>query len=101
MRILPRSPRTRCQGMPFPEGVAAMARPALRAPPGRRKALARPHMLKPGPGEFVSRSERLDSRTYRNQAPSKGGEKLVTNPRCPPLREQEENGETGFNAVVG
>src|ERR1700674_2667462 len=39
-RIFPRSPTTRCQGMPLPEGVAAIARPALRAPPGSCRALA-------------------------------------------------------------
>lgn len=37
---LPRSPTTRCQGMPFPEGVAAIALPAVLAPPRKRNALA-------------------------------------------------------------
>ncbi len=36
----PRSPTTRCHGMPLPEGVAAIALPAALAPPRKRKALA-------------------------------------------------------------
>src|SRR5580658_2757493 len=37
---LPPAPITRCQGMPRPFGVAAMAKPTARAPPRRRRALA-------------------------------------------------------------
>src|ERR1700675_3816413 len=36
----PRSPTTRCHGIPFPEGVAAKALPAVLAPPRKCNALA-------------------------------------------------------------
>src|SRR4029077_3261337 len=38
----PPKPTTRCQGTPLPEGLAAIARPALRAPPRSRRAFASP-----------------------------------------------------------
>ena len=47
----------------FARGVAPMARPAVRAPPGRRKAQREPHMLEPVRGEFVSRACRRDRKT--------------------------------------
>src|SRR5437588_11124035 len=49
IRIFPRSPITRCQGMPFPDGEAAMARPAGRAPPGKRRSLATPPYVRTFP----------------------------------------------------
>ena len=42
MSNLPPYPTTRCHGTPFPDGLAAIARPALRAPPRSRRAFASP-----------------------------------------------------------
>src|SRR5260370_4350442 len=101
MRILPRSPMTRCQGMPFPEGVAAMARPALRAPPGRRKALARAPYVKTRPRGICFTKRNTGSQVIANQAPRRDGENLVRHARCPPPEEQEKNGPAGFDGIAG
>src|SRR3981189_2765642 len=100
MRILPRSPMTRCQGMPLPEGVAAMARPALRAPPGRRKAFARAPYVKTRPRGISFTKRKTGSQVIANQAPRRDGKKLVRHPTGASRGEQEKNGGAGFNVVA-
>src|SRR5690349_1321010 len=108
MRISPRSPITRCQGMPFPEGVAAIARPAVRAPPGRPKALASPPYVRTFPRGIRCTSRYTGSQdislllllfvvTPRCQSVSK---KRNRHGRCELRQEQEKNAGTGFNGVA-
>src|SRR5205807_481890 len=87
--------------MPFPEGVAAMARPALRAPPGRHKAFASAPYVKTLPRGICCTKRNTGSQDISNQAPSRDRNQLARHRRRLSTREQEKNAAAGFNAVAG
>src|SRR4029077_8808388 len=99
MRILPPSPTTRCHGMPLPEGLAAMARPALRAPPRRRKALARAPYVRTRPRGICFTKRKTGSQDIAKEAPSFDRKQFVRYPRSSSQIEQEKNPAAGFNEV--
>jgi hypothetical protein len=98
MRILPRSPTTRCQGMPFPEGVAAMARPALRAPPGKRKARASAPYVKTRPRGICFTKRYTGSQVTATPSPFHGM-CCERHRRCVKKASQEKKSAAGFNKM--
>lgn len=101
MRIFPRSPITRCHGMPFPDGVAAMARPAVRAPPGKPRALASPPYVRTLPrGIRCTRRYTLSQDMCRTTPEIRGLQERIAYRRCEHTEEQVKNAVTGFNKMV-